>query len=102
MTREPCVYIITNFKRTTFYVGVTSDIVNRIREHREGIYVNSFSKRYRLKYLVYVSFFESMEEAIAREKQIKGWSRDRKLILIQGTNPKMQDLYIEEFIKDHS
>ena len=88
------VYIITNRRQGTLYVGVTSDIARRAWEHREGI-VDGFSKRYGLKHLVYAERHEAIEEAIRREKRIKKWSRAWKIELIQKSNPYWQDLYNE-------
>lgn len=88
------VYIITNRRQGTLYVGVTSDIARRAWEHREGI-VDGFSKRYGLKHLVYAERHEAIEEAIRREKRIKKWSRAWKIELIQKSNPYWQDLYDE-------
>lgn len=89
------VYIITNLHRTTLYIGVTSDLVNRVYEHKNHLYKNSFSDRYNLEYLVYYEELEGIEEAIAREKQLKKWSRKKKEALINAINPAWIDLYAE-------
>ena len=76
----------------TLYVGVTSDLPQRVWQHREGA-VEGFTKRYGCKILVWFEMAETMEFAIAREKQIKGGSRAKKLALIEGMNPNWQDLF---------
>lgn len=85
------VYIISNKHRTTFYVGVTNDIERRMFEHRNGAN-DGFSKKYHLAHLVYVEEFGSIDDAIAREKQLKRWHRPWKLNLIRSVNPRMDDL----------
>ena len=87
------IYIITNKHNTTLYVGVTSDLISRMYEHREKIYPKSFSSRYNLNQLVFYESYYSIEEAIAREKQIKAGSRKKKIALIESMNPKWIDLY---------
>jgi putative endonuclease len=74
------------------YVGVTNDLVRRVSEHRRGE-VSGFTKRYGLKELVYFEQFDRPAAAIQREKNIKHWSRQWKLELIEGANPKWRDLY---------
>ncbi len=86
------VYIMTNKPYGTLYVGVTSDLVKRVWEHREGL-VKGFTKEHGLKSLVWYELHESMIEAIAREKLIKKWHRDWKANLIQEMNPGWHDLY---------
>ncbi len=75
------------------YVGVTSNLKERIYEHKIGKYKNSFSYRYNLKKLVYYEGFTSIEEAIIREKKIKGGSRTKKIELINSFNTEWRDLY---------
>ncbi len=82
MHKRGYTYIMTNAHRTTLYVGVTSDIIGRVYEHKDHTYKNSFSDRYNLEHLVYYEEYEGIEEAIAREKQIKRWNRDKKMALI--------------------
>jgi putative endonuclease len=84
------VYIMTNYERTTFYIGVTSDLERRIADHRKGTF-RGFTKRYRLKYLVYFEEVESIDLAITREKQLKNWHREWKINLIRTMNPEMRD-----------
>ena len=86
------VYIMTNMRNGTLYVGVTSDIARRAWEHRSG-QVNGFTKQYGLKCLVYAERHESIEDAIRREKRIKHWPRQWKLKLIEEQNPDWTDLY---------
>jgi putative endonuclease len=86
-------YILMNPERTTLYVGVTSDLVARISEHKEGLYSNSFTKRYHVVDLLYYEFHDSIEEAIAREKQIKRWRSEWKMNQIRSFNPALVDLF---------
>ena len=86
------VYILTNKPRSTLYVGVTNDLVRRIHEHREGL-VSGFTKRYKLKMLVYFERFDSPQAAIQREKNIKHWSRAWKAQLVELANPQWRDLF---------
>lgn len=95
MIRGGCVYLITNFQNTTLYTGVTSDLRSRIEDHKRGKYSNSFSKRYKLKKLVYFESHADIEEAIAREKYIKGKSRQWKIDLIESKNLRWIDLWGE-------
>ncbi len=94
MRRPGYVYILTNNGNTTLYTGVTSDLIKRIHEHRAKL-VDGFTKRYKLTKLVYYEVCDEIENAIAREKQIKGGSRAKKLELINGMNPDWHDLYGE-------
>ncbi len=87
------IYILTNYKNTTLYIGVTSNLPQRIIEHKEKKYQNSFSARYNLNKLVYYEQFQMIGDAIAREKQIKGGSRANKVDLINSLNPKWEDLF---------
>jgi putative endonuclease len=90
--KQGFVYILTNEWNTVFYVGVTSDLVRRIYQHREKL-VEGFSKRYHLTKLVYYEVCEDIGIAIQREKQLKGGSRKKKIALIDSTNPEWKDLY---------
>lgn len=87
------IYIITNKNHTTLYVGVTSNIVQRILQHKTKFYKKSFSARYNLDQLVYWEAFQNIGEAIGREKQLKAGSRKKKVELIQTLNPEWKDLY---------
>ncbi len=93
MQRGGYIYIITNKNNTVLYTGVTSNLRNRIWEHIEKKHSKSFSSRYNLSKLVYYEGFTSIEEAIAREKQIKGGSRRKKIELIESFNSSWDDLY---------
>jgi len=83
---------MTNKRNGTLYVGVTSNLLKRIFEHREKI-VEGFSKKYNLDKLVYYEVAQSIDVAIQREKQIKNWTRKWKLNLIEKKNPYWDDLY---------
>ena len=83
---------MTNFKNGTIYVGVTNNLIRRVWEHKNDIN-DGFTNKYSLHLLVYYEFFETMEQAIVREKQIKAGSRKKKLILIEKMNKEWQDLY---------
>ena len=85
------VYIISNYKRTTFYIGFTNNIVRRMIEHKNGLFPG-FSKKYKLKYLIYFEEYQYVDQAISREKELKGWSRKKKINLIKSANPNIEDL----------
>ncbi len=91
---QPAVYIMANGRNGTLYVGVTSYLVQRAWQHREGL-SDGFSKRHGCKMLVWYELHATMEYAIIREKQIKGGSRKRKLALIEEHNPLWRDLFEE-------
>jgi putative endonuclease len=92
MARAPCVYIMANKRNGTLYTGVTSNLAQRAYQHREGL-TPGFTSRYGCKLLVWYENYERMDDAIGREKQIKGGSRARKIALIQSMNPEWRDLY---------
>jgi len=85
------VYILTNTKGNVMYVGVTNDLKRRLHEHQIGA-VEGFTKRYRVHKLVYAEEIDGKIEAIAREKQLKGWSRAKKNALVETLNPEWRDL----------
>ena len=85
------VYILSNIKRTIFYIGVTNNLNRRVYEHKNGL-VDGFSKKYILKYIVYFEEYNNINEAIAREKQLKNWKRIWKINLIKRINPTLIDL----------
>ena len=91
--KQGYIYILTNKNNTVLYVGVTSNLFERMEAHRTKKYSGSFSARYNLNKLVYWESFASITEAIAREKQLKGGSRQKKTDLINGLNPEWNDLY---------
>jgi len=86
------VYILASVPRGTLYVGVTNDLVRRTYEHREGA-VPGFARRYKVKMLVHFEQYDDPMTAIQREKNIKHWSRDWKLKLVESSNPQWRDLY---------
>ena len=92
--RQPAVYIISNTRFGTLYIGVTSDLPRRIYQHRHSL-VEGFSRKYDLRHLVWFEIHASMYSAITREKQLKHWQRDWKVQLINATNPGWRDLYEE-------
>lgn len=89
---QPALYIITNRRKGTLYTGVTSNLLQRIYQHKNKL-IDGFSKRYGLDQLVYFEIADDMLTAIAREKQIKAGSRARKIALIESLNPEWRDLY---------
>ncbi len=93
---QPCVYIMTNKGNSVLYTGVTSNLFNRVAQHRDKM-VAGFTSSYNVTKLVYYEEHNTMEEAIAREKQIKGGSRQKKIDLIDSKNPEWKDLYEEFF-----
>ena len=94
MEKAYFVYILTTRKNTVLYTGVTSDLLKRVWEHKQGV-VEGFTKRYSVNKLVYVETYSDVNEAIHREKCIKKWKRDWKLELIDKMNPEWNDLYEE-------
>jgi putative endonuclease len=94
LTQSYYVYMLASRRRGTLYVGVTNDLVKRVWQHKQGL-VEGFTKRYGIRTLVWYEQTESIESAIAREKQIKKWNRDWKIELIRASNPQWRDLYEE-------
>jgi putative endonuclease len=92
MAKQPALYILASKRNGTLYVGVTSNLVQRIWQHRHN-QVEGFSQRYNLHQLVYFELHQTMVEAIVREKQIKKWNRSWKLRLIEKNNPEWTDLW---------
>jgi predicted GIY-YIG superfamily endonuclease len=90
--RSPAVYIMASRRNGTLYTGLTSDLPQRVWQHREGV-ADGFTKRYGCKLFVWYEMAETMDAAILREKQIKGGSRARKLALIEKLNPDWSDLF---------
>ena len=90
--KQPCVYMLASKRNGTLYVGVTSNLVQRIWQHKNDL-VEGFTKRYGAHTLVWYELHEVMESAITREKAVKRWKRDRKIELIQSDNPSWRDLY---------
>jgi putative endonuclease len=94
MDRQPAVYILASRRHGTLYIGVTSDLMARLHQHRTKI-VRGFSSRYGVKRLVHFEMAETMDAAIAREKQLKAWRRDWKIALIERDNPTWEDRAVE-------
>jgi len=94
MEKTYCVYILTNYEETTFYIGVTSDLLKRVYEHKNKL-MNGFSSKYNLSKLVYFETTDSATSAIEREKQLKRWHREWKINLIRETNPNFDDLSLQ-------
>jgi putative endonuclease len=94
MNKSYYVYILSNKFNGTLYVGVTTNLVKRIWEHKEGL-AEGFTKKYGIKYLVYFEAHIDVENAIKREKRLKDWKRQWKLDLINKNNPDWNDLYQE-------
>ena len=92
MKRGDYIYIMTNKNKTTLYIGVTSDLDNRVLEHREHMDSRSFTSRYKLEYCVYFEYFNDISQAIDRETQLKKWSRKKKEALINEMNPDWNTL----------
>ncbi len=90
----PCVYLIASKPDGVIYLGVTSDIVKRVWQHKNA-FVDGFSKKYHVHVLVWFELHENMESAILREKRIKKWRRAWKVELIEEGNPEWRDLYGE-------
>ena len=91
LERNRCVYILASGRYGTLYIGVTSDLIKRMWQHREGV-TGGFTSRHAVYRLVHFEMFGDMERAIAREKQLKNWRREKKLALIQSMNPAWDDL----------
>ena len=95
MTREYFIYISTNPNNTVLYTGVTNDLARRMNEHKNKLHPKSFTAKYNVIKLVYYEIFDSVYDAISREKQIKAGPRRKKLKLIRSINPKFKDLLYE-------
>ena len=87
------VYILTNWNNRVMYVGITNNIQRRIYEHQNGL-IEGFTQKYRVHKLVYCEQCSDVKDAIAREKQIKGWKRQKKNELVESMNPEWQELAI--------
>lgn len=90
--KHTAVYILASQRNGTLYLGVTSHLIQRVWQHRQGL-VSGFTQQYGVKSLVWYELHESLETAILREKAIKKWNRSWKLSLIEGFNPDWQDLW---------
>ena len=92
--KNPCVYILASKRNGTLYTGVTSNLIQRVWQHKND-FVQGFTKRYRVHRLVWYEVHPTMESAIAREKAIKEWQRNWKVELIEAMNPNWLELYEE-------
>jgi putative endonuclease len=91
--KQPCVYILASAPRGTLYIGVTSDLIQRVWQHKQGL-VEGFTKKYLVHHLVYFEQCDDMLTAIAREKHLKKWNRAWKIELIEKANSDWSDLYL--------
>ena len=89
--RQPCVYILASQPYGTLYIGVTSDVIGRLWQHRSGE-AKGFTSKYGVHYLMRFEHFDTMYDAISREKQLKRWHRQWKINLIESENPQWMDL----------
>jgi putative endonuclease len=96
ISREYCIYIMNNTHHTVLYTGVTNNLQRRVFEHKNGR-GSTFTRKYNLHKLVYYEVGEDVRSAIAKEKQIKGGSHQKKIELINSANPEWKDLYDELF-----
>ena len=94
MERQPCVYLLASKRNGTLYTGVTSNLLKRVGEHQSNL-VEGFTRKYEVHTLVWYELHESMESAIQREKAIKNWKRAWKINVIEETNPRWRDLYLD-------
>jgi len=92
MSKQPCTYILASKRNGTLYIGVTSNLIQRVWQHKND-QVEGFTKKYDVHLLVYYELHDTMEHAITREKQLKKWNRDWKVRLIEEKNSTWQDLW---------
>lgn len=92
------VYILSNYKRTVLYIGLTNNLNRRIQEHKQKRNPG-FTAKYNVFFLMYYEHFCYVREAIAREKQLKGWTRAKKMNLIKMNNPELRDLYLNSSLR---
>ena len=93
-------YILTNKGRNVLYTGSTTNLINRVKQHRKG-HQKGFTQKYNVNRLVYYEIFEHIDMAKDRERQIKGWNRQKKIDLVEGQNKLWRGLY-EEMVRDPS
>ncbi len=91
--KQPTVYIMANKKNGAIYIGVTSNLIKRVYEHKNLPIKNSFTSKYNCKMLVYYALCDTMDIALTQEKRLKGYLRSKKLKLIENSNPEWVDLY---------
>ncbi|MCF8079432.1 MAG: GIY-YIG nuclease family protein [Desulfobacterales bacterium] len=94
MTKQPAVYMLASKRNGTLYIGVTSNLVKRVWEHKNDK-VEGFTEKYNVHRLVWYELHDTMESALVREKRLKGWKRQWKLELIENNNPDWRDLSAE-------
>ena len=92
--RQYFVYILASKRNGTLYIGVTNNLLERVRQHKNNL-VEGFTKKYAVHNLMYYEIYEDIHSAIAREKRMKKWKREWKIKLIEKTNPEWDDLYYE-------
>ena len=92
--KEYCVYIMTKIHNTVLYTGVTNNLAHRVYEHKNGL-SSAFVKKYNVHKLIYYEVGDNIQSVLAREKQIKGGSRQKKINLIKSLNPEWKDLFEE-------
>ena len=92
MHKQPAVYLLASKRNGTLYVGVTSNLIQRVWEHKNNL-VEGFTKQYGVHQLVWYELHENMNSAIQREKRLKGWKRKWKVQMVESTNPSWADLY---------
>ena len=89
------VYILTNWDNRVMYVGMTNNLLRRVYQHKHKL-CGGFTKKYNVNKLVYYELYSNVDDAIRREKQLKGWKRVRKNALVEALNPEWKELYTEE------
>lgn len=94
-TKSYYVYILSNRRRTVLYTGVTNNLVRRVWEHENKL-VDGFTKKYNVSDLIYYEIFDGVDDAINREKQVKDYRREKKLLLIRKMNPSLSRLELSE------
>ena len=94
MDNNYLVYILTSENNLVMYIGVTGNLRQRVGEHKQEM-IDGFTKRYHVDKLVYWERYQNVKDAIAREKQLKGWKREKKNALVETMNPEWKDLWIE-------
>jgi putative endonuclease len=99
-THKGYFYILANKRKNVLYAGSTKDLINRVREHQKG-YQKGFTQKYNVNQLIYYEIFENIAIAKNREKEIKGWKREKKVELIESKNKQWKDLF-EELVRDPS
>lgn len=92
--KESYIYIMTNYYRTTLYIGVTSDLIRRVNEHKNHVIQGSFTDKYNCELCVYYEMWNNINEAINRETTLKKWSRKKKENLINSKNPEWKELVV--------